>query len=113
LTCPNVVVVHDLVEEWATFVDRGVEVPEPDGEGEKMDAAVAANILYVSYLFPSFFSLICPAPFIDQGSPLSIESLWQETLMRLAWDGGGGGLTWRDVLVPKRYCFIPIFSDSR
>jgi hypothetical protein len=48
LTCPNVVVVHDLVEEWATFVDNGVEVPEQDGEGEKIDAAVAANILIIS-----------------------------------------------------------------
>jgi len=49
-----VVVVHDRVEEWAAFVDNGVEEPEPDGEGEKIDAAVAANILYVSSLFLAF-----------------------------------------------------------
>jgi hypothetical protein len=50
-----VVVVHDRVEEWATFVDSGVEEPEPDGEGEKIDAAVAANILYISPPFLSFW----------------------------------------------------------
>jgi hypothetical protein len=53
-----VVVVHDLVEEWAAFVDRGVEEPEPDGEGEKIDAAVAANILYIS----SSFHFSIPSP---------------------------------------------------
>lgn len=43
----KVVVVHDRVVEWAVCVGSGVEVPEPDAEGvgEKILAAVAANIL--------------------------------------------------------------------
>lgn len=40
------VVVHDRVEEWATLI--GVDVPDVDGEGVKIDAAVAANILIIS-----------------------------------------------------------------
>ena len=56
------VVVHDRVEEWAAFVDNGVEEPDPDGEGEKIDAAVAANILIISFL---------PFALIDLSSPSS------------------------------------------
>jgi hypothetical protein len=42
---PNVVVVHDRVDEWAACVGSGVELPEGVGEGVKIDAAVAANTL--------------------------------------------------------------------
>jgi len=84
-----VVVVHDLVEEWAALVDSGVEEPEPEGEGEKIDAAVAANILYISFLL-FLLSSICPAPrWLDFVFVYSISIY----LMR-AFGGGGGGLTW-------------------
>ena len=59
MTCPKVVVVHDRVEEWATFI--GVDVPDVDGEGVKIDAAVAANILTVSLSF-HFIVVFCSVP---------------------------------------------------
>jgi len=98
-----VVVVHDRVDVWAEFRGIGVEEPEGVGEGVKMDAAVDANILLVSFNLET-----SPSDHLIQATlHFSPEIRYPTRLISTFTKSREWTM---DLLIPKWNSFIPISS---